>query len=157
MMRYIMTMATALVTTSGCATMRDTLILGAGSGIAAGATVGAIADPGERLQGALIGGAIGAAVGLGSAYLIKSGLDNRDAEVRKETLFSLERFGVSEVPHQGSSVPAITFPVVGEEKIETHRQGNKVIQGHHIWILGDDSNIEYSEAEAKEKAGKKRP
>lgn len=146
--------AWVLLAASGCATMRDSLLLGLGSGAAVGVGVGAGADSSNPGRGALIGAGVGAVVGAGAAYLIKNGLDSRDAETRKETLFNLERFGVSEVPHQGSSVPAISFPVVGEEKIETHRQGNKVIEGHHVWILGDDSHVEYTGPEEGGKSSK---
>jgi hypothetical protein len=107
---------------------------------------------GNHAQGALVGGIIGAAVGGLTAYIIQSGLDDRDTKTRKETLFNLERFGVSEVPMQGSSVPAVSFPVVEEQKIETHREGNnKVVEGHRVWILGDDSNVQYTEPEKKKK------
>jgi hypothetical protein len=143
MMRQIIALMTALTMVSGCATMKDGLILGAGSGAVAGAAVGLATHSGGA-GSALIGGAIGAAVGTGIAYLVQGNLESRDNEVRKNTLFSLEKFGVSDVPSQSSSVPAITFHVVEEQKVETHRQGNRVIEGHRIWILSDDSNILYS-------------
>lgn len=159
MMKQVFTVLTMICLASGCATMKQSLILGAGSGIAAGATLGVMTNSSNVGEGALIGGAIGALIGMSTAYLIKNELDDRDSEVRKDTLFSLEKFGVSAVPHQGVSTPAISFPVVGEERIETHRQGNKVIEGHRVWILGDDSNIGYNEpgeTSAADNGGKKR-
>ena len=151
MMKYIVALTTALCLTSGCATMRDSVILGAGSGMASGIAVGAIASSGHRGSGALIGGAIGAAVGGITAYFVHKGLDDHDSKVRKETLFGLENFGVSEVPRQGSAVPAISFPVREEQVVETHREGNKVIEHHHIWYLGDDSNLQYTGPDSSEK------
>ena len=155
MMKRIIVITTTILTVSGCATMRDSLILGAGSGIAGGAAVGAIAGSKHPGGGALIGAAIGAAVGLAAGYFTSKGLESRDSEVRKDTLFSLEKFGVSAVPSQNSSVPAISFPVVEEQKIETHRQGNKVIEGHRVWVMSDDSNVLYNKPTDKENGSKK--
>ena len=150
----IVEMVTTLLTTtaalSGCATMRESLILGAGSGIAAGATVGAVASAsGAKGSGALVGGLIGAAVGLGGAYFIQKGVEDHDSKVRKDTLFNLERFGVSDAPTQSSSVPSVSFRVVEEQKIETHRQGNKIIEGHRVWMISDDSNISYTDGKTR--------
>lgn len=151
----IIGMVTALSTTtmlSGCATMQDSLILGAGSGVATGAVVGALtSEAGSKGSGAILGGLIGAAVGLGGAYFVHKGIEDRDAKVRKDTLFNLERFGVSDAPTQGSTVPSVSFRVMEEQKIETHRQGNKVVEGHRVWILSEDSNINFpSEKESQQ-------
>ena len=144
--RFI-TLATVLLMTmmiGGCAAMREALILGAGSGIATGAAIGIISSPHAKGSAALLGGIIGAAVGLGSAHFIQKGVEDHDSKVRKDTLFNLERFGVSDAPTQNSSVPSISFRVVEEQKIETHRQNNKIVEGHRIWIISDDSNINYT-------------
>jgi hypothetical protein len=145
MMNRIIGITTVLLTASGCATMRDSILLGAGSGVAAGAATGALTSSEDKGKGALIGAAIGAVVGGATAYFVHGGLEKRDAQNRKDTLFGLEKFGVSSIPHQNSSVPAISFPITEEQKIETHRQGNKVIEGHRVWIMSDDSNIKVNE------------
>lgn len=145
MMTQIIALTTTLCLTSGCATMRDSLILGIGSGAATGAAVGAIATRSGQADAAIIGGLIGAAVGGGIAYYTQKGIENRDEAVRKETIFNLEKFGVSEMPAQSAAdVPSISFRVVEEQKVETHRVGNKVYEGHRIWVLSDDSNVLYS-------------
>lgn len=141
----------ALFFGSGCATLAGSVAIGTGSGVAVGATVGAVAASEDRVLGAVVGSLIGAGVGALSSLLIHKGVESRDANIRKETLFNLEKFGVSGVPRMGSSVPAISFGVVDEQKIETHRQGNKVVEGHRIWILSDDSSIQYSEADKQKK------
>ncbi len=153
-MRHIIALVTALLMTSGCATMRDSMILGAGSGFAAGAVTGAMASSESKGTGAMIGGAIGAGVGLVAAYFTHKSLEDRDSKIRKDTLFSLEKFGVSDVPNQSSAVPAISFRVIEEQKVETNRQGNKVIEGHRIWILSDDSNVQYNPPPTKDKERK---
>ena len=77
----------------GCSTLRESLILGSVSGAAIGGVVGnqAEGDHGENaLKGAVIGGVVG---GLAS-YLIHGSLESRDARVRRETLFNLEKYDV---------------------------------------------------------------
>ena len=78
---------------NGCSTLRDSLILGAGSGAVVGGIVGGQShgDSGENaIKGAVIGG-----VTLGIAsYLIHGALEKRDATVRRETLMNLEHYDV---------------------------------------------------------------
>jgi uncharacterized protein YcfJ len=78
---------------NGCSTLRDSLILGAGSGAVIGGVVGGQShgDSGENaIKGAVIGGV---ALGLAS-YLIHGALEKRDANVRRETLMNLEHYDV---------------------------------------------------------------
>lgn len=78
---------------SGCASLKDSLILGAGSGAVVGGVIGNqnSSDRGEgTIKGAVIGGVVG---GLAS-YLIHGSLEKRDAIVRRETLMNLERYEV---------------------------------------------------------------
>jgi uncharacterized protein YcfJ len=82
--------------------MRDSLVLGAGTGIAAGAIAGSQIgkDSTENaIKGAVIGGLIG---GLAS-YIIHGSLENRDANVRKDTLMNLEQYEVMGVDKPYSS------------------------------------------------------
>lgn len=154
MMKRIIAMTTVLLTGGGCATLKGSLLVGAGSGAAGGAVLGSVMSDQNKGSGALIGAAVGAAVGGVASYFIHKGLEGRDASTRKDTLFSLEKFGVSEVPSSSGSIPAISFRVVEEQKVETHRTGNKVIEGHRIWIISDDSSIYYNEGVSPEKAKK---
>ena len=78
---------------AGCSTLRDSLVLGAGSGVVVGGILGNQSS-GNRsentIKGAVIGGVVG---GIGS-YLIHGALESRDSRVRKETLLNLEKFDV---------------------------------------------------------------
>ena len=73
--------------------MRESLILGAGTGAVIGGVAGSQGS-GDRsenaIQGAVIGGV---AVGLAS-YFIHGALEKRDANVRRETLMNLEHYDV---------------------------------------------------------------
>jgi uncharacterized protein YcfJ len=83
---------TALILTS-CSTLRDSLILGAGTGVAVGGVAGSQFD-GDRGENAIKGAVIGGIVGGLASYLIHGSLESRDARVRKEMLFHLEKFDV---------------------------------------------------------------
>ncbi len=78
---------------NGCSTIRESLILGAGSGAVVGGIAGgqSSGDRGENvIKGAVIGGV---AAGLAS-YVIHGALEKRDANVRRETLMKLEHYDV---------------------------------------------------------------
>jgi hypothetical protein len=125
----------------GCSTMRESLVVGAGSGAAAGA-IGASAmaeqnKGGAALQGALIGGAIG---GIAS-YFLHKGFEKRDDRVRRETLFNLEKFNVSTPTGFQSSPatgPGLTIPKVEAQWVDTQVQGKKFVEGHRVWIITED-------------------
>ncbi len=78
---------------SGCSTLKESLILGAGSGVAIGAIAGAQA-PGDRgensIKGAVLGGV---ALGL-TSYIIHNSLTKRDEKTRRETLMNLQHYDV---------------------------------------------------------------
>ncbi len=78
---------------SSCSSTRKSLVLGLGTGAATGATIGAMSSR-NHSQGALTGLALGAVIGGIAAYFIHGGLEERDKETRKETLFNLEKHGV---------------------------------------------------------------
>lgn len=78
---------------NGCASLRDTLILGAGTGAVVGGITGSQIS-GDRSENAIKGAVIGGvAVGLVS-YVIHESLEKRDANVRRETLMNLEHYDV---------------------------------------------------------------
>lgn len=131
-----------MVSLVGCSTMRESLIFGAGTGVAAGATGAAsFADRNKgqaALQGALIGGAIG---GIAS-YFLHKGLEQRDDHTRRDTLFNLEKFNVSTPSsYQSSSTngPGLTVPRVDAQWVDTQVQGKKLIEGHRVWIITEDA------------------
>jgi hypothetical protein len=73
--------------------MRESLILGAGSGALIGGVVGNNSGAGGSenvIKGAVIGGAV---MGLAS-YLLHNSLEKRDANTRRETLMNLEHYEV---------------------------------------------------------------
>jgi len=85
---------------SSCSTTRKSIAFGVGTGAVSGATIGAMTNK-DHSQGALIGLGIGALVGGIASYFIHGGLEDRDNETRKETLFNLEKHGVfGEAPEE---------------------------------------------------------
>ncbi|MFZ4713634.1 MAG: YMGG-like glycine zipper-containing protein [Bacteriovoracaceae bacterium] len=89
---------TSLLSAS-CSSTRKSLALGLGTGAATGAAIGAMSSK-NHSQGTLIGLGIGALVGGIASYFIHGGLEERDKETRKETLFNLEKHGVFGEPEQ---------------------------------------------------------
>lgn len=78
---------------NGCATLKESLILGAGTGAVIGGIVGHQVD-GDRDENTIKGSVIGGvAIGLVS-YLIHDSLESRDERVRRETLMNLEHYDV---------------------------------------------------------------
>jgi hypothetical protein len=126
-----------------CATTKRSIILGLASGAGAGAVIGA-ASSNDHDKGAVTGLAIGAVVGAIAAYFIDDGLQKRDQDTRKDTLFNLEKHGVfggspqENYSPQGNFPYGLTAPVVDEQYIDTHVEENtKLIEGHRIWTIQD--------------------
>lgn len=88
---------------SGCSTLRDSLIVGAGTGAALGGVAGSQFD-GDRGENAIKGAVIGGVIGGVASYLIHGSLESRDARVRQEMLFNLEKFDV--LGHEGGNIGA---------------------------------------------------
>lgn len=78
---------------SACSTLRDSLFLGASTGVLAGAIVGNQMD-GDRTENAIKGAVIGGVIFGLASYAIHGSLEKRDANVRRETLMNLERYEV---------------------------------------------------------------
>ena len=95
---------------SGCSTMSKSLLVGVGSGAAMGTAAGVGFSSNDRGGGAWKGALIGGAIGLASSYFIHNGLEQRDAEIRRETLLNLERFGVEGIPSQSEMYPNLFKP-----------------------------------------------
>lgn len=78
---------------NGCSTLRDSLILGAGTGVVVGAVAGNQIE-GDKSENAIKGAVIGGVVFGLASYLIHGSLEKRDANVRRETLMNLEHYEV---------------------------------------------------------------
>jgi hypothetical protein len=91
-----------LLILNGCASLKDSLILGAGSGAVFGGVIGN-QNSSDRSEGTIKGAVIGGVVGGLASYLIHGSLEKRDANVRRETLMNLERYEVLGV--EGLSAP----------------------------------------------------
>ncbi len=78
---------------NGCATLKDSLILGAGLGVVAGGIAGSQSE-GDKSENAIKGAVIGGvALGL-TSYLIHNAIESRDSRVRRDTLMNLEHYDV---------------------------------------------------------------
>lgn len=80
---------------SSCASITKSTFLGVGTGLAVGGATGAMTDKHNRGQAALTSALIMGVIGGVFGYFGHQELENRDSDVRKETLFNLEKYGVS--------------------------------------------------------------
>ena len=78
---------------TGCSTLRDSLILGSGTGVIVGGIAGNQFE-GDRGENAIKGAVIGGVIGGLASYVIHGSLESRDERVRKDTLLNLEKFDV---------------------------------------------------------------
>jgi len=111
---------------SGCSTMRDSILLGAGTMGALGTGVGAAA--GNNVGGALLGLGIGALVGGTVGYLAHKDRENK------------ERLSKSGSPKSDDSkVPSLTSPEVRRVWVPEKIDGNKFIEGHYMYLIERNS------------------
>ncbi len=109
--------------------MKQSLVTGMGAGAVTGLVLGPVVD--RSGSDAKLGGAlIGAAVGGITAYFIHSGMEDRDARIRKETLFNLDKFNVSHPSSGMESEYGIANPNVETDCFDTEIKGNKLVQAH---------------------------
>ena len=80
---------------SGCSSITKSTFLGIGTGLTIGASTGAVVNNHNRGQAALTSALIMGVLGGAFGYFGHQEIEDRDASVRKETLFNLEKFGVA--------------------------------------------------------------
>jgi len=124
----------------GCATTKNSVLLGLGTGATTGAVSGAMLYQKNKGKAALAGAAIGATIGGIASYFIHKGMVNRDKQVRRETLFNLEKYGVNGVSSSHNGAPAISFPVVEQHQVEAQVKGKKLVGRHKVWVISEDSH-----------------
>ncbi len=136
-------MGTALV---GCSTMEKSVALGVFSGLATGAGVGLAAH--ARTRGTLITAGVGAAVGGLASYLIHGEMEKRDDRTRRDTLFNLENHGIRNSSGSKANLSDVgnllTSPEVEEDWVDTHTDGKRLIEGHRVWSITDQSRWDLS-------------
>lgn len=87
----------------------------------------------------MIGMVTGALISGVASYFLHKGVEKRDAKVRRDTLFNLDRNDVSVPSGFGfSSAHGISAPKVESEWVPTRVQGKKLIEGHKVWLITDD-------------------
>jgi hypothetical protein len=123
----------------GCASIERSTLLGAGTGAAMGAVSASVMSQGDHQQ-SLQGAGIGALVGGITGYILHRVIDNKEDQVRRETLFNLESHGISKGFDGVNMEKYDTFvssPEVREDFVETHTvdDGRKLIQGHKVWTI----------------------
>lgn len=109
---------------SGCSTLRDSLILGAGSGAALGGVAGSQL-PGAQDENAIKGAVIGGVVGGLASYFIHDSLESRDAKVRRETLLNLEKYDV--LGRDAVMKPAKSRPQKGDSCFATREVDGRLV------------------------------
>jgi hypothetical protein len=117
---------------SGCATQEKSVGLGGGIGLASGATLGAIADPGKngelRTRNIIIGSALGGMAGLVTGSLIHSNAE----KAKKEAFLQGQKTGAAPV---SGAMPGLSTPKVETHWIEGKVQGNRYIEGHFEYVI----------------------
>lgn len=109
--------------------MKESIVTGIVAGAATGLILGPVIDR-EGNDVKLGGALIGAAVGGIASYFIHQGLEDRDAKVRKETLFNLDKFNVSRPSENVDYGYGVASPGVETECFDTEVRGGKLVQAH---------------------------
>lgn len=129
--------------------MKESVLTGVGAGAVTGLVLGPVVDrkaPDARVGGALIGAAVGGI----AAYFVHKGLEQRDADVRKETLFNLDKFNVSRPNEGGMNYDyGIAAPSVETQCFDTEVKGDKLVQAHcESRIIGSPEWVKGSKRKA---------
>lgn len=135
-LKFLILFVTTIII-SACATSRKSVILGASSGAAAGAGIGALVDPGPkghgRIKNAYVGAAAGAVLGGAAGYLIHDSMEARDSAAfekgKSEGLTKL-----SQVSSNGNP-PNLIPPKVEVRFVDDQVKGNSFIPAHFEYII----------------------
>lgn len=111
---------------SGCASMKDSILLGAGTVGAIGTGIGAAA--GNNVGTALFGLGIGAVVGGSMGYL-----SYKDKEEKEKQAKSGKKQG------DDSKIPSLTSPEVRRVWVPERVEGSKYIEGHYMYVIERNS------------------
>ena len=112
----------------GCASMKESLMTGAGVGLATGAALGNAQGRGDSRDKATRNGAIiGALLGAGLGYL-----------GHKNKLKELEKKGLKAEKTQ-NDVPLLTQPKIKRIWVEDKVQGKRFIKGHWEYVIEEQS------------------
>lgn len=144
------------VVASGCSTLNKSVMTGVGLGGTAGAVIGANTSGGKnKSKSAAIGAVTGAVISGIAGYFIHKGIEKRDEETRRKTLFNLDKYDVSAPQGFGtSSVHGLSAPRIESEWVPTRVEGRKLIEGHKIWLITDEARW-VPNAGSKKKKSKK--
>ena len=112
----------------GCASMKDSLLTGAGAGLVAGAAIGNAKGRGDSRNRSTNNGAIiGALLGAGIGYL-----------GHKSKLKELEKKGLNSEKTK-NKVPLLTQPKIKRIWVDDKVQGKRFIKGHWEYVIEEQS------------------
>lgn len=122
---------------TACATSTKSILLGAGSGAAAGGAIGALVDPGPRGQGriknAFVGAAAGAALGGAAGMLIHDSIDAKESAAREKG----KSDGMLKAIQGGANgAPPNLVPAKVEVRfVEDQIKGNVFVPAHFEYVI----------------------
>lgn len=111
---------------SGCATMKDSILLGAGTMGAIGTGVGAAA--GNNVGSALLGLGIGAVFGGTMGFMAFQDKEDKAKQVKS-----------GKKQNEDSKVPSLTSPEVRRVWVPERVDGQKFIEGHYMYVIERNS------------------
>ncbi len=111
---------------SSCSTLKESVLLGAGTMGAVGTGIGTAA--GQNVGGALLGLGIGAVIGGAMGYM-----GHKDQEEKAR----LTKSGLKKV--EDPKVPSLTSPEVRRIWVPEKIEGGKFIEGHYMYVIERNS------------------
>jgi len=124
-MKRLILIPTLVLSLSGCASLKDSLIAGAGAGAATGGLIGNAS--GKNGRSTLNGALIGAAIGAGISYL---GYKDKKKKTQEKQVKALEKT---------NDTPLITQPKIKRIWVEDKISGKRFIKGHWEFVIEENS------------------
>ncbi len=115
----------SLIWLFGCSTMEHSVMLGAGSGLAAGTAGGLMFGGKHRTEATLICAGVGGVIGGLASYVIHGELEKRDDRIRRNTLFNLEYHGITRSSVGRADLSDISTLLASPEIEEDHGSRRK--------------------------------